>query len=92
MEVLGQRYMLFFHHAHNVRSSKMLVNNQLRVPSLIRWVKEKYVLLRELRTVWFVDLILGQALFKGMLHFLITFSVSLGAHDPLRVVDFPLKL
>ena len=84
--------MLFFYYAHNARSGKVLVNNQLGVSSLIRWVKEKYVLLRELRTVWFVDLILSQAFFKGMLHFLITLSVSLGAQDPLRVVYFLLEL
>ena len=84
--------MLLFYYAHNARSGKVLVNNQLGVSSLIRWVKEKYVLLRELRTVWFVDLILSQAFFKGMLHFLITLSVSLGTHDALWVFYFPLEL
>jgi len=84
--------MLFFYYAHNAWSGKMLVNYQLGVSSLIRWVKEKYILLRDLRTVWFVDLILSQAFFKGVLHFLITLSVSLGTHDPLWVVYFPLQL
>jgi hypothetical protein len=84
--------MLFFINAHNAWSGKVLMNYQLWVSNLIRRAKEKYILLRELSTVWLVDLILCQTFFKGMFHFLVALSVSLGAHYTLRVVYFPLKL
>ena len=51
--------MLFFNHAHNARSGKVLMNYQLGVSNLIRRIKEEYILLRELSTVWFLDLILS---------------------------------